>query len=452
MTTSFASLNSADSLSKFFSERGFLAESAPADSIFDLPVNHADKLQGSRIVALAGLDANDNVLVVLYVPRASLPLEVLYRIRRQLGMSLRDGLVVCTENWQQARLYLLSQADIPAEGSGNGPTPSEWDLNLQVPRLSDLQALDLLDIGKVSLFEVTEVLQKAFRRAARTTLYHNQGLFSNYYLNERLEQDSEAHNQAWRDLANTVSALRPVVDAALRAGASAVDLQKTEQLVLSPLLKALGWEFTKADNTGELELRQAGTTVAFCQLVPFGDSLEQAILHHGLPLAPTLALSGKLAAQKDVQWGILTNGCIWRLVSTQASSTSGVFYEVDLADIVAIGASDNRDLRWFRAFFGADWLYATKDQVALLNMLYQSGQIWAEQLGEDLKQAIFRDVFVDFANALIEGARRSGFNPDLKLIYRATLILLYRLLSKTARRPPPLGGRMNCGRTARAIL
>jgi hypothetical protein len=64
--------------------------------------------------------------------------------------------------------------------------------------------------------------------------------------------------------------------------------------------------------------------------------------------------------------------------------------------------------------------------------VYHDGQRSAQEVGKDLKDAIFAQVFVDLATGLAEAMRRRGdaveSEESLNLIYRATLILLYRLL------------------------
>ena len=130
-------------------------------------------------------------------------------------------------------------------------------------------------------------------------------------------------------------------------------------------------------------------------------------------------------------WGILTNGTTWRLFGSFASSASGVYYEIDLPDLLAIDKPE--DLLFFAACFGAVGLVPPEpQQPALALRIYQDGQRSAQQVGKDLKEAIFKEVFVDLATGLAEAMRRHGDEVEsaelLNLLYRATLILLYRLL------------------------
>ncbi|NCC32812.1 MAG: hypothetical protein EOM24_12445, partial [Chloroflexia bacterium] len=383
ITTSFADLDSPERLRSILAERGYFSTEAPADRLFDLPPDQIGMMQGAQIVAVAGPAPDDNTLVVLWVPRPSLSLDVLRRIRRRLAENTRDGLIFCAQSWQQATLYLLRQEDIPQTGqesSGADRVPS-WEVNFSALRPADRRGLAMLDLRDEDPYDLGKPLLRAFRRAARETIYQNQGLFSNYYLNERLEVDNEPHNAAWRSLATAMPTLRPHIESSLSAGVAGLDLAQTEALVIRPLLNALGWKHVAKSMNGQADLRDGGVTVAFCHMLPWDTPLDVAPLPGDPlappPLSPDMELIGKLSGQKSVLWGILTNGRTWRLISRQATSTSGVFYEIDVQDLLEVGAPDDHDLRWFAAFFSADWLRVPGGQPGLLNAVYQSGQFWA---------------------------------------------------------------------------
>ena len=59
---------------------------------------------------------------------------------------------------------------------------------------------------------------------------------------------------------------------------------------------------------------------------------------------PSFQISSYLTGT-GVDWGILTNGCEWRLYYRQASSTATEFYQVDLVDLINAG-----DLEQFKYF------------------------------------------------------------------------------------------------------
>ncbi|HEY1012662.1 MAG TPA: hypothetical protein VGE07_08170, partial [Herpetosiphonaceae bacterium] len=416
-----ADLGSLTLFQSFLAGQGFAPEDTAADGAFELPDQLRPQVAGSRLIAFAGGDASNNTLAVIWVPRAGLTKDVRRRIRRQLATrSRRDGLIVCTERWETARLYLLL-ADEDERGAGEGEAPGpdllpEWRLNLRALRPADLQGLERFDLRGADRFELGDQLLRAFRRAARQTLFSNQGLFSNYYLLERLKLD----HPAWEALAAAMPALRDQLAPLLEAQA------------VHPILEALGWRISPAaalDNLpAHAELLAGETPVALLHALPPDTSLD---IGPGGAAAPDLELIGRLVNERNkLLWGVLTNGREWRLVFKQAASASGAYYQIDLKELLELG--EPADLRWFAAFFGAAWLAPADGKVAPLNDVYQTGQLRAQQLGQDLKQAIFEQAFTYLAQALAEAQRRRGGDADspeaLRLLYRATLVLLYRLL------------------------
>ncbi len=436
-------LDSLDHLRNFLHESGYFPEDARIpDDLFALPP-HLRGPDDARIIALAGDERNDPTLTVLFVPRAYLTREVLLRMRRTLANRSLDGMVVCTDDWQLMTLYLLRQQDeqqqpAPQTDAQQQPAPRPvrdfptWTMNIHELRPNDLQALQLLAIHEADMFELDRHLLRAFKRAERETLYNNQGFFSNYYLLERVERDLAE----WCDMAASMEALRAAIEAVLPAPGATLDAEATRAQVVLPILAALGWKADPASATAryDLALKVGGKRRAICNVVAAGESLslpnDTLAQHEG---SPDMRMIAALTSDGDAEmpWGILTNGTVWRLFSKVAESASGVYYEIDVPDLLAVGQTS--DLRFFAAFFGAAGLAPTPAQpVSLALRIYQNGQHSAQKVGEDLKKAIFDEVFVYLATALAEAMRRRGDDVEsaegLARIYRATLILLYRLL------------------------
>ncbi len=417
-------LDSLDDLRTFLNTAGYFPEDTRVTAdLFDLQPHQALLLDGARMIALAGEARDDPMLTVFFVPRDSLSKEVRTKMRKALASRSRDGLIFCTETWQTLTLYLLRQQD----EENRHPT---WTMNVQALRPNDLQALAMLDIHAADVFELDRHLLRAFRRAERETLYTNQGFFSNYYLLERLEDD----HAEWRTLAAKMEPLGKAVESILSGASAGLDTAATGQQLVRPLLAALDWQVDKAPKGAQydLALKAGGKTIAICNVVAAGTSLELTDDAQDAG-SPDLRMIAALTEQQKqgVLWGILTNGTTWRLFGSFASSASGVYYEVDLPDLLAIGTTE--DLRFFTAFFGAAGLVPPDpQQAALIMRIYQDGQRSAQEVGKNLKHAIFAQVFVDLATGLAEALRRRGDAVEsaesLNLLYRATLILLYRLL------------------------
>jgi hypothetical protein len=190
------------------------------------------------------------------------------------------------------------------------------------------------------------------------------------------------------------------VEATLSGAGAGLDAAATEQQLVRPLLAALDWKVDKAAKGAQydLALTAGGKTIAICNVVPADTkSLELTDDAQGAG-SPDLRMIAALTEQhkNGVLWGILTNGTTWRLFGSFASSASGVYYEVDLPDLLAIGKT--ADLRFFAAFFGAVGLVPLEpQQPALIMRVYHDGQRSAQEVGKNLKDAIFAQVFVDLA-------------------------------------------------------
>lgn len=390
---------------------GFQAEHGAIDQLLDLGTIDQVRMAGSELVAIAEPEYR-----VIWVPQASLPLDLLRKLQRRLADAGLSGLIACTTNWDALTLYLLRGED------RDQGVVHEWSLNLRALRPADLQGLRWLDINHADLLDLGQPLLQAFRRAKRPTLYTNQGLFSNYYLNQRLDHDYPQ----WRNQAAQIEQLAAQVQTLIEQ-AQTLDQQQTLQTIVQPILHTLGWKFP-AGNSAVAKLSYQGHELAFCRVLPFGASLDlDAQSAEG---SPDLPLIGALVGQEKIQWAILTNGQVWRLIFRQATSASGTYYEIDLDDLLSLG--EPNDWSWFSGFFGAAWFAAPANEPSFLSKLYQLGQVRAEELGKDLKLTIYQDVFLDLAQALLEAQRRRGVDTDdpamITLIYRATLLLLYRLL------------------------
>jgi hypothetical protein len=125
-----------------------------------------------------------------------------------------------------------------------------------------------------------------------------------------------------------------------------------------------------------------------------------------------------------LDWGMLTNGRLWRLYHTSSSLRLNQYYEVDLPAL--LDAGDLEDFLYFFAFFRREAF-----QVGPLGLdhILQSSTDYARQISDNLKDQVFTALrhiaqgFLDHPN--------NQFQTDsqtLKLLYDNSLIVLYRLL------------------------
>lgn len=379
------------------------------------PENLGAELRGRRFELLADLDGGV-FQVLLLAPQdgaAGLALALQRRLFQTLEERLSEGLLVMpSASWDLFELVLLTDTRSAEQRAAGQP--------LQFPRFSfdpralrphQQRAIELLAVHGVAGVEAAQHLRRAFGRAQQETLFRSQGFFSSYYLEQRIEEDVAEISGVWRDLLPQ--------GAAIRAAA--------EGFQARPLLAALGWEMLAAQQGGGLfALRAGGDEVALLALLPEGVALEQAVAEGDYPQLTLIAALEQAKKQKQgAAWGILTNGRVWRLYSTLTSSISGVYYEVDLGDLLQFG--DERDLRFFTGFFGATGL-----ATGFVRRVFYASQTLAKQVGEDLKRTIFEEAFEELATGIAHDlwrqGRYTGDEAQRSLIFRATLVLLYRIL------------------------
>jgi Uncharacterized conserved protein len=125
-----------------------------------------------------------------------------------------------------------------------------------------------------------------------------------------------------------------------------------------------------------------------------------------------------------VEWGILTNGRLWRLYHCDPAHKLDRYYEVDLP--AALQSSDPIDFLYFFVFFRRAAF--EEGRLGLSEILRASAE-YARDVGESLKSQVYDALlhlaqgFLDFpANGLANDAN------TLATIYDNALIVLYRLL------------------------
>lgn len=294
--------------------------------------------------------------------------------------------------------------------------------------------------------------------------------------------------QAFDDLACAAftAALRSIYQSAgLDAGAT-IDEAQTESLVIDKVLAALGWgdDFLPQVNLSGKRRQDVPDYLLFAdgaqKTAALGQRKDELRYRHGLvileakrwlrpldrgdgaepadPDAPSSQMlrylsRAELASERAVQWGMLTNGNVWRLYWQGARSRSEEFFEVDVAAALGLpGIEPESDeiapahaLRLFflffqrSAFLPQSWDSAHRSWHAYA---LNEARLYEEKVAQDLGARVFADIFAQLADALARGdlhARsqrigygqftRSQYTPDyLDEVREAALVLLYRLL------------------------
>ncbi|HSM57322.1 MAG TPA: hypothetical protein VK879_14315, partial [Candidatus Sulfomarinibacteraceae bacterium] len=126
-----------------------------------------------------------------------------------------------------------------------------------------------------------------------------------------------------------------------------------------------------------------------------------------------------------LDWGILSNGRLWRLVHRDTSQRLTIYYEVDLVELLR---NDNAGtMRYFTLFFRQNALLPDAQGRRFLQDALDASNAYAVALEEDMQENVYRAL-----ELLMQGfldLRDNELGPDdLRAVYDNSLYLLYRLL------------------------
>jgi hypothetical protein len=125
-----------------------------------------------------------------------------------------------------------------------------------------------------------------------------------------------------------------------------------------------------------------------------------------------------------LDWGILTNGRLWRLYQRDTAHKLDRFYEVNLPELLRAG--DVKNFLYFYAFFRRQTFEPGDLSIEAIRL---ASADYARGVGDSLKAQVYEALrhvaqgFLDY--------RPNTLQPDpdtLKAIYDHVLIVLYRLL------------------------
>ncbi len=266
---------------------------------------------------------------------------------------------------------------------------------------------------------------------------------------------------------------------------STINEAQTEALVITKVLTALGWgeDFLPQVNLSGKRREDVPDVLLFASADKKAAALplkDEQRFRHGIALleakrwlrpldrgditeaqdpdAPSSQMLRYLSradvvSDRAVKWGMLTNGCVWRLYWQDARSRSEEFFEVDVACALGLaGMQPTLDevapahaLRLFylmfqrAAFLPQDWDGAGRSFHAYA---LNEARLYEEKVSQDLGARVFGEVFPQLADALTRWdleaqTHQVGYGqftrPHFTAAYldevrEATLVLLYRLL------------------------
>ncbi|MEX2647875.1 MAG: restriction endonuclease [Alphaproteobacteria bacterium] len=252
----------------------------------------------------------------------------------------------------------------------------------------------------------------------------------------------------------------------------------TERNLIDPVLRALGWQdFLVQQSAGPrresvpdyLLFRNAeamrvanrrrrdderyrhGTAIVEAKAwqrpldrAPGHRGAEPDLFDDGVPSTQMLRYltRAETASDRRIQWGILTNGRLWRLYFQGARSRTEEFLELDLALLVGapgvvpdLFAQENTSpdhlLKVFLLAFRRNAFLPEADGRTFHVNALAEGRHWEVRVAEDLSRVVFDDVFPSLVRILTArdpGAPRLPSAEYLEEVRVAALTLLYRLL------------------------
>jgi len=280
--------------------------------------------------------------------------------------------------------------------------------------------------------------------------HRNHGLFSDHYLNITLPDRPD-----WRALESEAAGKMAEVARLLEAFTPSANEAQTEEDLVRPVLRALGHE-------GTYEVQPALTTpegtkrpdyVLYRDAASLAANKDRALTDELLngrafavgdakfwerPLDVSLKAGGRDAFSNKnpsyqiafymqhagTEWGVLTNGRLWRLYHKGTAHKLDRFYEVDLPALVERG--DAGAFLYFFAFFRRA---AFDDGPLGVRALLAESADYARSVGDSLKGQVY-EALRHLAQGFLDHPR-NGLDTDpgtLREIYDSSLIVLYRLL------------------------
>lgn len=278
--------------------------------------------------------------------------------------------------------------------------------------------------------------------------HRNQALFSDHYLNATLPMRSD-----WRGLADEARPAMEEIARILDSYTPSENEAQVEEELVRPVLRLLGHTFEVQPALTTPEGTKRPDYVLYRDARSVASNKGRTLTDESLkgrafavadakywerPLDVSLKGGSKDAFSNKnpsyqvsfymqhsaTEWGILTNGRLWRLYHRDTAHKADRFYEVDLPALVRSGSAE--DFLYFYAFFRRT---AFEDYPLGVGALLRESTDYARSVGDSLKGQVY-EALRHLAQGFLDHPRnRLSAEPGtLREIYDSSLILLYRLL------------------------
>jgi hypothetical protein len=397
-------------------------------------------------IELLSEDEEGFLRVVFAQPR-SLTAKARNDLARVLGKSTIDHLLILASDYEDLEFVLLDKRKKEQQGPTGGErvqvVPKTINVTRRTPSRLDLRTLRRLTWTRQDGLDQFDKLSSVFDAALYTGEYfQNRGLFSDYFLRERLREDP-----AWKDNPSAIfTYVRDLYkDAQVKWQGKEKEVARAQ--LFKPLFERLGFKAnvnrpSRTDQTQpDYLLKDAEGRVLTAAFVYQwdrwldGPDLKDPDTPEENPGACVVtALDNGLA-----DWVVVTNGRLWRLYGKHAHARATNFYEVDLPEalIASADTDPNEAFRYFWLFFRPEAFQQRAEGAARrcwLDDILVGSREFAKRLGERLKDRVFYKIFPHLAEGFLAdrksrlGIKTEPTEQELADIFEATLTLLYRLL------------------------
>jgi hypothetical protein len=418
-----------------------------------------------EIKSIEQLANNDGLLYVYLFELTSVTVAHTNALARAFRNKSGNYLFILTSDYERIDFVLVERSmpvsadDSPMRQKANVVKPRTLTVDRKKPDRRQLRVL-----RRFTYTESDPIYQYDKLRSAYTIYewsedhFNNRALFSDYYLQERLRESDE-----WKtDVTQFYKDLRELYGHAAGEWSNKTK-QEIEKGLYEKIFPLLGFDFTQKRKPGDespksdYELKTPGSkeTLTVCLCYPWNRNLDgkddpENSRDTETPDENPSATIVSVLKDNGVQWGIVTNGKLWRLYSAKASSIATTYYEIDLEEILAspqqLGDTGESldigdSLRYFYLFFRREAFEERETKIAgesktrsFLDGILDDSREYAKKLGERLKDRAFDEVFPYLAEGFIHHYKQKHSNKhgitqeQLDVVFQATLTLLYRIL------------------------
>ena len=282
----------------------------------------------------------------------------------------------------------------------------DFDRARNIIRRIDLSS-DILTAHS-TLSRAVELLQKDTGKH-----FVNLGLFSNYFLRNRMKQHLAGRG---RSIDREALAFFRRMNGEIPTGRSGV----------LELLKGLGYTPKPSSSSHamgrheEYRLFAGGSATEAVCVFADAPSLDTKVSNESVPSHQAVS------ALQHSRWVILTNGLLWRLYSARANAASTNYFEIDLDNVTT---EDDDRLQYYVSLFSSSSLLP-KEGTTDLDSIYDGGLNYASEIEFELKQKVFGGtLFTNLVKAVLHFSSTTQYSEeDLEEAKGIALRLLYRLL------------------------